>query len=225
MSDIRCISQRIRDIQSGLPPSVRLLAVSKFHSVETIREAYEAGQRFFAENRVQELTEKQPHLPADIEWHFIGHLQVNKVKYIIPFAAMIQSVDSAKIMDEINRCALKNNRKIKVLLQIHIALEEHKFGLSFEEAEHLLREYKTGKWPQIEIAGLMGMATFTDDQTEIRKEFALLRSYFVELQKSYFPDDAIFKEISMGMSDDYPIAIAEGSTMVRIGSKIFGNRA
>ncbi|MDR0547520.1 MAG: YggS family pyridoxal phosphate-dependent enzyme [Dysgonamonadaceae bacterium] len=218
------VAGQLHRIKAGLPVSVKLAAVSKFHPVEAIREAYEAGHRLFAENRVQELVEKQLQLPADVEWHFIGHLQANKVKYIVPFVAMIQSVDSEKLLNEIDRCAGKNNRKIKVLLQIHIAQEEHKFGFSFEEAEDATQKYINGKWPNIQICGLMGMATFTENQAEIRKEFASLRSFFNQLKNSYFIDNENFKEISMGMSDDYPVAVEEGSTIVRIGSKIFGQR-
>jgi pyridoxal phosphate enzyme (YggS family) len=224
MSDISGINQQIRQITANLPSSVKLAAVSKFHLAAAILEAYDAGQRLFAENRVQELVEKQTQLPDDIEWHFIGHLQANKVKYIVPFVAMIQSVDSANLLDGIDRYAGKSNRKICVLLQIHIAQEEHKFGFSFEEAESVIREYINGKWPNIQVCGLMGMATFTDNQTEIRKEFASLRYFFSQLKNRYFFDNADFKEISIGMSDDYPVAIEEGSTMVRIGSKIFGQR-
>ncbi|GHU66880.1 YggS family pyridoxal phosphate enzyme [Bacteroidia bacterium] len=218
------VAGQLHRIKAGLPSFVKLTAVSKFHPEEVIREAYDTGHRLFAENRVQELVEKQSQLPDDIEWHFIGHLQVNKVKYIVPFVAMIQSVDSEKLLDEINRCAAKIDRKIQVLLQIHIAQEEHKFGFSFEEAENAVREYINGKWPAIQICGLMGMATFTENQTEIRKEFVSLRSFFNQIKNCYFVENEYFKEISMGMSDDYPVAVEEGSTMVRIGSKIFGQR-
>ena len=215
------VSERLYQIQSTLPAGVHLAAVSKFHDIAVIREAY---KRLFAENRVQELVEKQPQLPGDVEWHFIGHLQANKVKHIVPFIAMIQSVDRAKLLDEIDRCAGKINRQIRVLLQIHIAQEAHKFGFSPDEAEHAIQEYRKGKWSNIQICGLMGMATLTDNSTEIRREFASLHSFFIQLKNRYFIDNDSFKEISMGMSDDYPTAIEEGSTMVRIGSKIFGQR-
>ncbi|MDR2843532.1 MAG: YggS family pyridoxal phosphate-dependent enzyme [Candidatus Symbiothrix sp.] len=218
------IASQIIRIKESLPEQVRLTAVSKFHSVEAIQEAYDAGQRVFGENRVQELLGKYSQLPATVEWHFIGHLQVNKVKYIAPFIDTVQSVDSMKLLDELNRCAAKARRRIKVLLQIHIAREEHKFGFSFAEAEELLKNNFSETWSNLTICGLMGMATFTDDPDNIRKEFTSLQTFFVRLKQSCLAENTDFKELSMGMSDDYPLAIEAGSTMIRIGSKIFGAR-
>ncbi|MDL2322385.1 YggS family pyridoxal phosphate-dependent enzyme [Bacteroidales bacterium OttesenSCG-928-A17] len=219
------IASNLSKINSQLPSQTRLTAVSKFHSEDVILEAYEAGQRIFGESRVQELVEKYDHLPKDIEWHFIGHLQTNKVKYIAPFIHMVQSVDSLKLLAEINRQAGLFRRRIPVLLQIHIAQEEHKFGFSFDEIEAFL---KTTDWesdyPHVCISGLMGMATFTDDQQQIALEFDSLAQLFHHLKSTYFINEEDFKELSMGMSDDYPIAIEKGSTLIRVGSKIFGNR-
>lgn len=209
------VASRLNLIKGDIPGNVRLVAVSKFHPASLIQEAYDTGHRLFGESRVQELLPKYESLPKDIEWHFIGHLQVNKVKYLAPFIDTIESVDSLKLLKEINKEAVKYNRKVKVYLQVHIAEEEHKFGFSFEEVESLLKERPEETFPNIEIDGLMGMATFTDDEAQIRKEFAGLASFF---------RSSGLKNLSMGMSDDYPIAIEEGSTVVRIGSKIFGNR-
>lgn len=209
------VASRLNLIKGDIPGNVRLVAVSKFHPASLIQEAYDTGHRLFGESRVQELLPKYESLPKDIEWHFIGHLQVNKVKYLAPFIDTIESVDSLKLLKEINKEAVKYNRKVKVYLQVHIAEEEHKFGFSFEEVESLFKERPEETFPNIEIDGLMGMATFTDDEAQIRKEFAGLASFF---------RSSGLKNLSMGMSDDYPIAIEEGSTVVRIGSKIFGNR-
>ena len=203
---------------------VQLVAVSKFHSSTQIREAYDAGQRLFGENRVQELIAKQPNLPADIEWHFIGTLQTNKVKYIAPFVSMIQSVDTIKLMHEINRQAEKCNRTIRVLLEVHIAGEESKHGFSPDECRSFFSEGLPAQFRHVQICGLMGMATFTDDVEVVRREFRNLRRLFDELGLLPAIDKSLFCELSIGMSDDYKIAIEEGSTMVRIGSAIFGVR-
>ena len=206
-------------IKTSLPPEVQLVAVSKTHPVEKILEVYNLGQRVFGENKVQELSEKQPLLPQDIQWHLIGHLQTNKVKYIAEFIDTIQSVDSAKLLEEINRQAAKNNRKIKVLLQVKIAEEESKFGLEIHEAKELFTDWLNGNYQNVEVEGLMGMATFTDNKAQVMKEFTFLKQIFdkMSLQKP-------LKILSMGMSDDYLLAIDCGANSVRIGSAIFGNR-
>lgn len=219
------VASKLTKIKSQLPPNVALVAVSKFHPAATVLEAYNAGQRIFAESRVQELVGKYDDLPKDIEWHFIGHLQTNKVKYILPFINMIQSVDSIKLLEEINKQAGLFSRKIPILMQIHIAQEEHKFGFASDEIEDLLKNTNLNiKYPHICIAGLMGMATFTDDQEQIATEFESLAQLFHHLKSTYFTNEDEFKELSIGMSDDYPIAIEKGSTMIRVGSRIFGNR-
>ena len=218
------IQEEIKSIQERLPEHVRLVAVSKFHPIEALEEAYAAGQRVFGESKVQEMTTKYEALPKDIEWHFIGHLQTNKIKYIAPYVALIHGVDSFKLLKEINKQAIKAERTIPCLLQIHIAQEESKFGFSFDECRQMLEEGCWKELTHISIAGLMGMATNTDDENIIQQEFHSLGAFFQEIKDSYFSNQPAFKEISMGMSDDYPIAIAEGSTLVRIGSKIFGQR-
>ena len=219
------ISSNLKKIKSHLPEGVKLIAVSKFHPVEVIREAYDAGQRIFGENRVQELTAKQPFLPEDIEWHFIGTLQTNKVKFIIPFVSMIQSVDTLKLMQEINRQAEKCDRLIRILIEVHIAEEESKHGFSPDECKALFADEIPALLKNIQICGLMGMATFTDDKEQVRREFGALRTLFYEIKSTLSSTgDSLFTELSMGMSDDYLIAIEEGSTMVRIGSSIFGAR-
>lgn len=218
------IQEEIQTIKAGLPESVRLVAVSKFHPIEALQEAYEGGQRIFGESKVQEMTQKYEALPKDIEWHFIGHLQTNKIKYMAPYVALIHGVDSYKLLSEINKQAAKVNRIIPCLLQIHIAQEETKFGFSTDECRSMLEE---GHWRQldhIQIAGVMGMATNTEDEAQIKREFATLSAFFHETKETYFKDIPSFKEISMGMSDDYPLAIEEGSTLIRIGSRIFGVR-
>ncbi|MBR6621979.1 MAG: YggS family pyridoxal phosphate-dependent enzyme [Bacteroides sp.] len=218
------IQEEIKSIQERLPEHVRLVAVSKFHPIEALEEAYAAGQRVFGESKVQEMTTKYEALPKDIEWHFIGHLQTNKIKYMAPYVALIHGVDSFKLLKEINKQAIKAERIIPCLLQIHIAQEESKFGFSFDECRQMLEEGCWKELTHISIAGLMGMATNTDDENIIQQEFHSLGAFFQEIKDSYFSNQPAFKEISMGMSDDYPIAIAEGSTLVRIGSKIFGQR-
>jgi pyridoxal phosphate enzyme (YggS family) len=206
------------------PTSTQLVAVSKTKPAEAIQELYDQGQRVFGENKVQELTWKYEALPKDIKWHAIGHLQTNKVKYIAPFIAMIHSVDSLKLMKEINKQAKKNDRVIEVLLQFHIAEEDTKFGLDLSEAQEILSSdfYKNSE--NIKVVGVMGMATFTDDKNQVRNEFRTLKRFFGELKKEFFENENSFKEVSMGMSGDYEIAAEEGSTMVRIGSLLFGTR-
>jgi PLP dependent protein len=217
--------QNYSQVKDKIPESVQLVAVSKFNSVSTIRTLYEqTGHLAYGESRVQELLQKQPLLPEDILWHFIGHLQTNKVKYIAPFIHFIESVDSYRLLKEINKEALNNGRIINVLLQFHIASEESKFGLSWNEAVEILEDTGFQSLKNINVAGVMGMASFTDNHRLIRKEFTLLRKYFEDIKKLYFQKNQFFREISMGMSGDYQIAIEEGSTMVRIGSLIFGER-
>jgi PLP dependent protein len=217
-------ADKFMDFQKNLPAHVKLVAVSKTKSEEEILEIYHAGHRLFGENKVQELLPKYEDLPKDIEWHLIGHLQSNKVKYIAPFIGMIHSVDSLKLLKTINKEALKNDRTIKCLLQFHIAEEETKFGLDMEEAAEILSSEEFKELKNIEICGVMGMATFTDDLEKVRREFKNLKSVFGLLKKTFFADQSNFSEISMGMSDDYQVAIKEGSTIIRVGSAIFGSR-
>ena len=204
--------------------NTRLVAVSKTKPNEQLIELYKKGQRTFGENYVGELFDKFNGLPKDIEWHFIGHLQTNKVKYIAPFVAMIHSVDSFKLLQEINKQAVKNKRIIKCLFQFHIAEEYTKFGFDTEGVVSFLQSNEFKQLKNIELCGVMGMATFTEDKVKVKKEFQKLKSIFDNLKTNYFADNSAFKDISMGMSDDYKLAIAEGSTMVRIGSLIFGKR-
>lgn len=219
------IADNIRSLKrETVPVNVTLIAVSKTKSVEDIREAYDAGQRLFGENTVQELVEKQEHLPKDIQWHLIGHLQSNKVKYIAPFISMIQSVDSLKLLQEINKHAEKNNRVIDCLLQIYIADEETKFGFGFDEAVELLRSDGFAGLKNIRIRGLMGIATNTDNEKQIKEEYYELKTFFEGIKQSFFRKDSSFDTLSMGMSSDYKIAIEQGSNMVRLGSTIFGAR-
>lgn len=218
------IQANLKEVLTSLPAQLKLVAVSKFHPNESIEQAYRAGQRIFGESKVQELTGKYETLPKDIEWHFIGHLQTNKVKYIAPYIAMIHAVDSYKLLAEIDKQAAKNGRVIPCLLEIHIAQEESKYGFTFQECREML---EAGEWKNLThicIAGLMGMATFTEDETEIKREFDSLKQFFNEIKQNYFADRDTFREISMGMSHDYPLAIEAGSTLVRVGSKIFGER-
>jgi pyridoxal phosphate enzyme (YggS family) len=218
------IKIQLARLHKEIPSHIKVVAVSKTVPAETIQEAYDSGHRLFGENKSQELTNKQLLLPSDIQWHFIGHLQTNKVKYIAPFVSMIQSVDSLKLLNEINKEALKNNRVIDCLLQFHIATEETKFGLDLGEAAELLQSDDYSKMKNIAIKGVMGMASFTDDETLIRKEFRNLKAIETRLKNDFFSDDPGFREISMGMTGDYQIAIEEGSTIVRIGTGIFGER-
>jgi len=218
------ISRQLHEIWDEIPERTRLVAVSKFHPASVIKEAYDAGQRIFGESRVQEIVSKYDELPKDIIWHFIGHLQTNKVKNIVPFVDMIESVDSLRLLQEINLQGEKINRKINVLLQIHIAAEETKFGFTFDECRQILLSEEFRKMQNICVCGLMGMATFTDNQSQIRLEFAGLAGFFKEIKNNFFENVLEFKELSMGMSDDYLLAIEEGSTLIRIGSKLFGQR-
>lgn len=218
------IKENFKFIHSQLSAKVKLVAVSKTKSIGQISEAYDAGQRAFGENKVQELVSKWQELPKDIEWHFIGHLQNNKVKQLVPFVSLIHSVDSFKLLSTINKEAEKFNRVIPVLLEFHIASEESKFGLTLAEAEEILALPEILTMKNVSIAGVMGMATFTDVSETIKLEFEHLNKIFLLLQKKYFSHTDHFCEISMGMSDDYTIAVTAGSTIVRIGSKIFGTR-
>ncbi len=218
------IASNIISLRKQIPASVRLVAVSKTQSVNEIIEAYNTGHRIFGENRVQELLSKKDFLPADIEWHYIGHLQSNKVKYIVPFIRMIQSVDTFRLLRIINNEASKANRMIDCLLQFHIAGEETKYGFSMDEIEQMMGSEEFQQLSQIRICGVMGMATYTDNTEQIRSEFRRLFSYFTGLKKKYYSDSQSFKEISMGMSGDFRIAVEEGSTILRIGSIIFGER-
>ena len=218
------IAKNLSIILERLPSHVKLVAISKMKPEKEILEAYHTGYRTFGENKVQELISKQKTLPDDIEWHMVGHLQSNKVKYIAPFVHLIHSVDSFKLLKIINNEAIKNNRRIDCLLQVHIALEETKFGFSKEEIREMLDAERWRELNAIRITGLMGMATFTENRELIRSEFKSLKTFFDEIKKRYFEGEASFCDLSMGMSGDYTIAIEEGSTMVRIGSLIFGER-
>jgi pyridoxal phosphate enzyme (YggS family) len=218
------IAGKISALRHEIPPTVKLIAVSKTRSHAEIMEAYSAGQKAFGENRVQELMAKKDSLPADIEWHLIGHLQTNKVKYIVPFVSMIHSVDSFKLLRVINTEASLASRVIKCLLQVHIASEETKFGFSIEELNDMMSKGEVSEMKNVELCGVMGMATYTTDMALVRKEFSFLAACFRDLKSRYRADADEFREISMGMSDDYRIAVEEGSTMIRIGSRIFGER-
>ncbi len=218
------IADNIDEIKANLPAKVQLVAVSKTKPAELLMEAYRHGQRTFGENKVQEMVWKQDELPKDIEWHFIGHLQTNKVKYIAPFVNLIHGVDSFKLLKTIDSEARKENRIIPCLLQFYIAEEETKFGFSIAEATEMLKSESFLLLRNVKISGVMGMSTYTNDEAQVRKEFAHLKAIFEKLKWEYFVESDNFKEISMGMSGDYQIAIEEGSTMVRIGSTIFGDR-
>lgn len=218
------IAQQLAQFNASLPAQVRLVAVSKTHPNEAILEAYATGQRIFGENKVQELERKAKELPADIQWHFIGHLQTNKVKYIAPYVSLIHGIDSLKLLKTVNKEAQKNERTIDCLLQLHIATEETKFGLSHAEAEALLAHPEFAQLQHVRIVGLMGMASFTPDAAQVRSEFASLRQSFERLRQQFFAQQSSFCELSMGMSDDYRTAIEQGSTLVRIGTAIFGSR-
>ena len=219
------IASNIQSVRLHIPPSVKLVCVSKFHSNETILEAYNAGERIFGESKVQELCRKQEALPKDISWHFVGHLQTNKVKFLVPFVDLVHGVDSLKLLTEINKQAEKINRKVNCLLQIHIAQEDTKFGFDEQEIIAMLNCEGWKNLKNITIRGLMGMATFTDDAEQVRQEFRQLKKLFDKIKADFFTNDADFSELSMGMSDDYQIAISEGSTIVRLGTTIFGSRS
>ena len=218
------IEENLQKIQKETPKGVTLVAVSKTKPNSEIEKLYNIGQRIFGENKVQELVDKHDLLPKDIQWHLIGHLQTNKVKYIAPFVSLIHSIDSFKLLKEVNKEGKKNNRIIPCLLQFHIAEEDSKFGLSMDDANEILSSKEFIEMKNISIEGVMGMATFTDDTNQVSSEFRTLESYFNVLKSHYFKFNDGFKEISMGMSGDYKLAIEEGSTMVRVGSSIFGSR-
>ena len=218
------VTANLQSIRRQLPERVKLVAVSKTKSIDQIKEAYQAGQRMFGENKVQELLFKWQELPKDIEWHFIGHLQTNKVKQVVPVVSLIHGVESFRLLSAINKEAEKCHRILPVLLEFHIAAEESKFGLTIETAEEILSMPETGLMKNISIDGVMGMATYTCDVEVIRSEFEHLSEIFHLIKKKYFANASHFCEISMGMSDDFPIGVEAGSTIVRIGSKIFGSR-
>ncbi|WP_303013003.1 YggS family pyridoxal phosphate-dependent enzyme [uncultured Bacteroides sp.] len=218
------IADNLKQVLAELPQGVRLVAVSKFHPNDAIEEAYRAGQRIFGESKVQEMTAKYESLPKDIEWHFIGHLQSNKIKYMIPYVAMIHGIDSYRLLAEVNRQAAKTGRNVNCLLQIHVAQEETKFGFTPDECKDMLSAEEWKNLTHVRICGLMGMASNTDNVEQIKQEFGLLNRLFKEIKTIWFADSDAFRELSMGMSHDYHEAIAAGSTLVRVGSKIFGER-
>ena len=219
------VAKRLNEVKSTMPATgVQLVAVSKFHPAETIREAYDAGHRCFGESRVQELQQKYDQLPHDIEWHFIGHLQTNKVKYIIPYVAMIHSVDSTRILDEIERQAARVDRVVDCLLEVHVAQEDTKFGFSPQECIDFLESAQAEAYPHVRFRGIMGMASNTDDEAQVKAEFAKLKQLFDEVRTGVMKANDYFDTLSMGMSLDYLLAIEQGSTMVRIGTTIFGER-
>lgn len=219
------VRENIKALRESLPGSVRLVAVSKFNPPELIEAAYAEGQRLFGESHAQELSAKAAQLPGDIEWHFIGHLQTNKVKQVVPLAACIESVDSARLLREIDRRAAAIGKVMPCLLQFHIAREETKFGFSYAECEELLRSEEFASMRNVSIAGVMGMASITDDSEQILSEFASLRDIFDRLKSEFFASSPAFKEISMGMTHDYPFAIRQGATLIRVGTLIFGERS
>ena len=218
------VAENLRQITAQLPAGVQLVAVSKFHPMEALMEAYNAGQRLFGENRAQELAAKAPQMPDDVQWHFIGHLQTNKVRLAVQHATMIQSVDSARLLTLISKEAVKLGRTIDVLLQLHVAQEEAKTGFSVEELMAALTVNELQGLPNVRVRGLMAMASLTDDQQQIAREFALVKSTFDLVREAFFADEPTFDTLSMGMSDDWPIAVEHGSTHVRIGTAIFGPR-
>ena len=218
------IQNKLNNLRLSIPNQVTLVAVSKTKPISMIEEAYQTNQRHFGENKVQDLVDKHDYLPKDIKWHFIGHLQTNKVKYIAPFVHLIHAVDSYKLLKEINKQALKNNRIINILLQFHIAKEDSKFGFEINDCQTVLNSKEFSTLKNIQIVGVMGMATFTDNILQIELEFETLKNYFKTLKNTFFKTQDSFNELSMGMSGDYKIAIQKGSTMVRVGSSIFGNR-
>ena len=218
------VKENLREVLGNLPDGVRLVAISKFHPNEYIEAAYEEGQRIFGESHEQELAKKVETLPKNIEWHFIGHLQTNKVKYIAPYIAMVEAVDSLKLLKEINKQAAKHDRVIKVLLELHIAEEETKYGLTLDACRQLLEEGEWRDMKHVQICGLMMMASHIDDEAQIASEFDMAANFFDEIKEKYFADDEAFCERSWGMSHDYRIAVQHGSTMVRVGTTIFGPR-
>ena len=218
------IAQNLQHITAQLPEGVKLVAVSKFHPVDKVMEAYKAGQRIFGENRAQELATKAPQMPTDIEWHFIGHLQKNKVRMIMPWASTIQSIDSVELLQLVNKEAARINRHVNVLLQLHVAKEQTKSGFTVEEILNTANEGAFDNLSNVTICGVMAMATFTDDMTQVASEFELVHNTFLTLRDKNFASNTEFKQISMGMSDDWPIAVKHGATLVRIGTDIFGAR-
>ncbi len=224
MTEHNPIAENLAQVRATVPPAARLVAVSKTKPVEALQAAYAAGQRLFGENKALEMRDKHAVLPADIEWHFIGHLQSNKVKYIAPFVSLIHSIDSLELLKVVEREAAKHGREIACLLQFHIAEEETKFGLDMQEAAALLESDDYRALRHVRIAGVMGMATNTDDMAQVRSEFRRLKEIFSQLQARYFAGDERFCEISMGMSHDYAVALEEGSTLVRVGTAVFGAR-
>ena len=218
------ITQNIQRLTAQLPQGVKLVAVSKFHPIERLQEAYDAGQRIFGENRAQELASKAPQLPSDIEWHFIGHLQKNKVRMIMPWASIIQSIDSTQLLQLVNKEAARINRHVNVLLQLHVAKEQTKSGFTIDEIFEAAEDGAFRDLSNVTICGVMAMATFTDDMEQVASEFELVRNTFLTLRDKYFSHNDAFKEISMGMSDDWRIAVEHGATLVRIGTNIFGQR-
>jgi len=218
------VKGNLKRVLADLPQGVRLVAISKYHPNEYIEAAYEEGHRIFGESHEQELRQKVETLPKDIQWHFIGHLQTNKVKYIAPYITMIEAVDTLKLLKEIDKQAAKNERVIDVLLELHIAEEETKYGLTPDACRQLLADGEWKELKHVRICGLMMMASFVDDEQQIRSEFRIARNLFDELKTQYFADKDYFCERSWGMSHDYPIAVEEGSTMVRVGTSIFGPR-
>lgn len=218
------VTKGLREVRASLPEGVKLVAVSKFHPTEYLRAAYDEGQRVFGESQVQELSRKVTELPGDIEWHFIGHLQTNKVKYIAPYISMIDAVDSLRLLREIEKQAAKHDRVIDVLLELHIAEEETKYGFSLDDCRTFLEDGEWRALSHVRIRGLMMMASNVDDSARIADEFDVANRFFQEVKQRYFPDDDAFRERSWGMSHDFPIAVRHGSTMVRIGTAIFGPR-
>ena len=218
------VKGHLREVRSRLPEGVCLVAISKYHPVEYLQTAYEEGQRVFGESHEQELRQKVEVLPNDIQWHFIGHLQTNKVKYIAPYVSMIEAVDSLKLLKEIEKQGAKNNRVIDVLLELHIAEEETKYGLTLDACRQLLEEGEWRNMAHVRICGLMMMASYVEDEVQIRQEFRTAHNFFDEVKQRYFDESPYFTQRSWGMSHDYPIAVEEGSTMVRVGTAIFGPR-
>lgn len=218
------VAEQITRLQKELPEGVDLLAISKYQPIEAIQEAYDAGQRMFGENHIQEMAAKAAVLPKDIEWHFTGHVQTNKIKYMAPFVSLVHAVDSFRLLREIDKHAAKHNRRIDCLLQIHIAQEDTKYGLTIDECRQLLANEPWRELEHVRITGLMAMGSNTDDMEQVRREFRQMKQLFDELRATYFASNPSFTQLSEGMTDDYPIAIEEGSTIVRIGSMIFGER-
>lgn len=218
------IAQNLQCITAQLPQGVRLVAVSKFHPVDKVMEAYNAGQRIFGENRAQELAAKAPQMPTDIEWHFIGHLQKNKVRMIMPWASTIQSIDSIQLLQLVNKEAARIDHNVNVLLQLHVTKEQTKSGFSIDEVLKAAEEGAFNNLSNVTICGVMAMATFTDDMNQVASEFELVHNTFLTLRDKHFAGNPAFKEISMGMSDDWPVAVKHGATLVRIGTDIFGAR-